>query len=131
MPAGDFSACSVRSSDGVKPKLGPSLLDLDLLGATVLRRVIISRSQRERNNTVRRQREHGVSLLFGENTLKRSFAGHIEIFHDNLCRFAIGADGKGDAASANSVFAPRLIGERIPVVMLHWESLVFWTLHDR
>ena len=51
MPTGDFSARSVRSSDGVKPKLGPSLLDLDLLGATVLSRVVISRAQREREIT--------------------------------------------------------------------------------
>src|SRR4029453_6726452 len=51
MPAGDFSARSVRSSDGVKPKLGPSLLDLDLPRATVLSRVVISCAQREREIT--------------------------------------------------------------------------------
>jgi len=41
MPAGDFSARSVRSSDEVKPKLGASLLDLDLRRANVLGRVVI------------------------------------------------------------------------------------------
>ena len=51
MRAGDFSARSVRSSDGVKPTLGASLLDLDLLCATVLSRVVISRAQREREIT--------------------------------------------------------------------------------
>jgi hypothetical protein len=51
MPAGDFSARSVRSFDEVKPKLGASLLDPDLLRATVLSRVVISRAQREREIT--------------------------------------------------------------------------------
>ena len=41
MPAGDFSARSVRSSDEVKPKLGASLLDFDLRRANVLSRVVI------------------------------------------------------------------------------------------
>jgi len=41
MPAGDFSARSVRSSDAVKPKLGASLLDFDLRRANVLGRVVI------------------------------------------------------------------------------------------
>ena len=41
MPAGVFSARSVRSSDEVEPKLGASLLDFDLVGATVLSRVVI------------------------------------------------------------------------------------------
>src|SRR5437867_7924260 len=59
-----------------------------------------------------------------------SFTAHIEIFHEHLCGLAVGADGKGNAASADSVFALRLIRERIPVIVLHRESLVFWALHD-
>jgi hypothetical protein len=51
MPAGVFRARSVRSSDELKPKLGPSLLDLDLRRATVLSRVVISQTQREREIT--------------------------------------------------------------------------------
>jgi len=41
MPAGDFSARSVRSSDEVKPKLRASLLDFDLVRANVLLRVVM------------------------------------------------------------------------------------------
>ncbi len=57
MPAGDFSARSVRSSAEVKLKLGASLFDLDLLRATVLSRVVIdfARAARKRNTTIRQQ----------------------------------------------------------------------------
>ncbi len=41
MPAGDFSARSVRRSDEVKPKLGASPLDFDLRRANVLNRVVM------------------------------------------------------------------------------------------
>jgi hypothetical protein len=41
MPAGDFSARSVRNSDEVKPKLGATLLDFDLVRANVLLRVVM------------------------------------------------------------------------------------------
>jgi hypothetical protein len=38
--------------------------------------------------------------------------------------------GKGDAASANSVFALRLIRERVAIIVFHWEGLVFRALHN-
>ena len=41
MPAGDFSARKLRNSEGLKPKLGASLLDFDLRRANVLSRVVI------------------------------------------------------------------------------------------
>src|SRR6266513_6008745 len=133
MPAGDFSARSVRSSAEVKPKLGASLLDFDLRRANVLNRVVMDFAwpMRKRNSTIRQQGERAVLLLLIWNALESSFAAHIEIFHDNLCRFAIRADGKGDAASANSVFVLRLIGERIAIIVVHWEGLVFRALYNR
>src|SRR6266516_2590531 len=133
MPAGDFSARSVRSSAEVSPKLGASLLDFDLRRANVLNRVVMDFAwpMRKRNSTIRQQGERAVLLLLIWNALESSFAAHIEIFHDNLCRFAIGADGKSDAASANSVFVLRLIGERVAIIVFHWEGLVFRALHNR
>jgi hypothetical protein len=41
MPAGVLSARSARNSEGLKPKLGASLLDFDLRRANVLSRVVI------------------------------------------------------------------------------------------
>src|SRR5437867_4083929 len=75
-------------------------------------------------------RRSDVLLLLIGNALENSFAAHIEIFHEHLCGLAVGADGKGNAASADSVFALRLISERIPIIVRHRESLVFWALHD-
>jgi len=65
MPAGDFSARSVRSSDEVKPTLGVSLLDLDLRRATVLSRMVILRAQHEREIT---------PFLADANTVSRYFS---------------------------------------------------------
>src|SRR5439155_15199503 len=70
-----------------------------------------------------------MPVLIG-NALENSFAAHVEIFHKHRCRFAIRADGKGDSASANSVFALRLIGERVAIIVFHWEGLVFRALHN-
>ena len=70
-------------------------------------------------------------LFFIRSAFEGSFATHIEIFHENLVGPAIGCDGKGNAASANSVLVLRLVGECIAVVMLHGEGLVPQTLHDR
>ena len=62
-------------------------------------------------------------LLFSfVSSFESSFAVHIKIFHGNLVGFAIGSDGKGNAASANSVLARSLVGEYVAVVMLHRES---------
>ena len=80
MPAGDFSARSVRSSDEVKPKLGAFPLDLDLLRAPVLNRVVMDFAwpTRKRNSPVRQQGEHAGLLLLIWNALERSFATHVE-----------------------------------------------------
>src|SRR5437773_12557821 len=85
----------------------------------------------KRNNTVRQQGERGVLLLLIRNALESSFAAHTEILYEHVCRLAIGADGKGDAARANSVFALRLIRECVAIIVLHWKSLVFRAFHDR
>ena len=68
MPAGDFSAHSVCSADEVKPKLGASLLDLDLRRATVLSRVVISQAQRKREITPFVAKANTVSRYFSAGT---------------------------------------------------------------
>jgi hypothetical protein len=64
MPAGDFSARSVRNSNDVKPKLGASLLDFDLVRATVLSRVVISRAQRKTEITPFVSKANALSCYF-------------------------------------------------------------------
>ncbi len=64
MPAGVFSARSVRNSDEVKPKLGATLLDFNLVRAAVLSRVVISRAQREREITPFVPKANSLSCYF-------------------------------------------------------------------
>ena len=75
MPAGVFSARSVRNSDGLKPKLGTFVVDFDLRRANVLGRVVIdfAWSERKRSSTVRQQGERAVLLLLSGNALEGSF----------------------------------------------------------
>jgi hypothetical protein len=54
----------VRNSDEVKPKLGPTLLDFNLVRAAVLSRVVISRAQREREITPFVPKANTVSRYF-------------------------------------------------------------------
>ena len=53
------------------------------------------------------------------------------ISREHMCRFAIRANGKGDTARADSVFALCLVRERVPIIVLHWERLILRTLHIR
>jgi|SRR5206468_5639772 len=64
------------------------------------------------------------------SSLESSFAAGVKIFHDNLVGLSFGSDGEGDTAFAHGIFALRLIGECIPVIMSDGKSLVFWTLYD-
>ncbi len=50
---------------------------------------------------------------------------------EHLCCYRIRADGKGDAAPADSIFALCLVRECVPIIVFHWERLVLRTLHDR
>ena len=85
MPAGVFSARSVRSSAKVKLMLDASLLDLDLLRATVLRRVVISRAQREREITPFVANANTVSRYFSAGTRLKTPSPRTLRFSTNIC----------------------------------------------
>ena len=55
---------------------------------------------------------------------------HIEIFHDYLCRLAIGTDGKRDAAFADRVLTCCFVSKDVAIVMFHGERHFFRTLHN-
>ncbi len=57
MPAGVFSALSLRNSDELKLKFDAFVVDLDLRRANVLSRVVIdfARAARKGNTTIRQQ----------------------------------------------------------------------------
>src|SRR6266545_2494255 len=76
--------------------------------------------------TQTRRRNMRRQLFF--SPLKGSFAAHVEIFHDDLCRLAIRANGKCDAASADGILALRLIGKRVAIVVFHDEGHFLRTL---
>ena len=85
MPAGDFSARSVRSSDEVKPKLDASLLDFDLVRATVLNRVVISRAQREKEITPFVANANTVSRYFSAGTRLKTPSPRVFRFSTTTC----------------------------------------------
>ena len=66
-----------------------------------------------------------------KNTLEGSFSPHIEILNQHIGRFSTRPDGKDDAAHAHGVFAFRLIGKRVAVIVFHRESFFLRTLDDR
>src|SRR5438034_9174147 len=132
MPAGDFSARSVRSSDEVKSKPGASLLDFDLVRAVVLGRVVISQAQRKREITPFVANANTVSRYFSAGTRLKAPSPRAFRFSTTTCAaLPIRAHRKGDAANHNRVFALHFIGERIPVIVLHRRSLVFRALDGR
>src|SRR5205823_5421442 len=85
MPAGDFSARSVRSSDEVKPELDASLLDFDLVRATVLSRVVISQGQRKREITPFPANANTVSRYFAARTRLKAPSARAFRFSTTTC----------------------------------------------
>src|SRR5439155_8797356 len=58
------------------------------------------------------------------NALENSFAVGVKIYYHHLGRFAVGPDGKSNAAHANLVFAFGPIRERVALIMFHWKCFV-------
>ena len=85
MPAGVFNARNVRNSAEVKPKLGASLLDFDLVRAIVLSRVVISQAQRKREITPFVANANTVSRYFSAGTRLKTPSPRVFRFSTTTC----------------------------------------------
>ena len=65
-----------------------------------------------------------VEALLVRETFEGAFPANVQVFHCHLRRFAIRADGEGDAAQADCVFPFGLVSECVAVVVLQRERFV-------
>jgi hypothetical protein len=65
-----------------------------------------------------------VEALLPREAFEGAFPANVQAFHCHLRRFAISADGEGDAAQADCVFPFGLVSESVAVVVLQREGFV-------
>jgi len=70
----------------------------------------------------------GVVIAHG---FENAFASDVQILNNNLVRFSVRADCKGDSGRADRVFALGFVGECVAIIMSQQEDSFLRALDDR